>query len=321
MDRLSKLIKKIAPTTEEDLDLVDTTKNLIHLLELAPGCHTSVEAFGSTARSAYLRNSKDIDLFLRYQNNIDEKEFLKTVDHVFTQYQIKSRGFLYVRATIVSKTGRQYDVDVVPYDRNTEAINRTQLHHYYLLSVRQPQHVLEAILLKHFLKKVGLYGAESDKGGFSGLSCEVLVLRYGSIAEIPSLARKTLKDPTRYKRDLLSSVTAANLVRFDMLKLKKWSHFFETSIQIREYPCSNIYRMRTILNNKRQVIKAMVLDQKLYYTCNYYNLTKTKFYDSRQSVISKADGYYLLKQSQLVRNAVLDPATNRKTYRSFCYFL
>jgi tRNA nucleotidyltransferase (CCA-adding enzyme) len=62
--------------------------------------------------------------------------------------------------------------------------DRTPFHTDYVKPLLDEKLGAEVRLLKRFMKGVGVYGAEIKVGGFSGYLCELLVLNYGSFAEV-----------------------------------------------------------------------------------------------------------------------------------------
>ena len=78
-----------------------------------------------------------------------------------------------------------FDVDLVPCYllENTSclksAVDRTPFHSRYILE-RIKGMEDQVLLLKQFMKGVGVYGSELKVGGFSGYLSELLVLHYGS---------------------------------------------------------------------------------------------------------------------------------------------
>jgi tRNA nucleotidyltransferase (CCA-adding enzyme) len=64
------------------------------------------------------------------------------------------------------------------------SVERTPLHTRYVKSRLSECMKDDVRLLKSFFKSIGVYGAESHVGGFSGYVCELLVIRYGSFRKV-----------------------------------------------------------------------------------------------------------------------------------------
>ncbi|MCK4717383.1 MAG: CCA tRNA nucleotidyltransferase, partial [Thermoplasmata archaeon] len=79
-----------------------------------------------------------------------------------------------------------FEVDLVPCyklaspSERMSAVDRTPFHTHYIIEHLSEEGRREVLLLKCFMKGVGVYGAEASIGGFSGYLCELLILRYGS---------------------------------------------------------------------------------------------------------------------------------------------
>jgi tRNA nucleotidyltransferase (CCA-adding enzyme) len=82
-----------------------------------------------------------------------------------------------------------FEVDLVPCYRVLDAsllksaVDRTPFHTKYIAS-RIAGLEDDVLLLKQFMKGVGVYGSELKVGGFSGYLTELLILRYGSFSEV-----------------------------------------------------------------------------------------------------------------------------------------
>ena len=80
-------------------------------------------------------------------------------------------------------------VNIVPcYDAKPgewlSATDRTPYHTDYINTHLDKALQGDVRLLKKFMKGIGVYGAEIKVGGFSGYLCELLVLHYGSFANV-----------------------------------------------------------------------------------------------------------------------------------------
>lgn len=82
-----------------------------------------------------------------------------------------------------------FEVDLVPcYDvrdpaRIKSAVDRTPFHSLYV-SERIKGREDDVLLLKQFMKGVGVYGSDLKTGGFSGYLAELLVIHYGSFLRV-----------------------------------------------------------------------------------------------------------------------------------------
>jgi tRNA nucleotidyltransferase (CCA-adding enzyme) len=206
LDNLQKLVLREVKPSKEEVEHTTMLANLVmeRLKKVVP---TGVEIIlaGSVARGTQIRGSSDIDIFLLFPKNLEERTMeMKGID---------------VAKRIVSKNGREryivkyaeqelylhschnhpyiqvffddygMNVDIVPaYKINTakergSAVDRTQLHNLFInenLTTKQKDDVR---VLKAFLKEHDIYGAEARVNGFSGYLCELLIYQFGSFVE------------------------------------------------------------------------------------------------------------------------------------------
>ena len=106
-----------------------------------------------------------------------------------------------------------FDVDLVPcyLIENAacikSAVDRTPFHTQYL-SARIAGLEDEVLLLKQFMKGIGVYGSELKVGGFSGYLAELLILRYGSFTD-------TLKAASSWRPGEIIDLERHSTVRHD----------------------------------------------------------------------------------------------------------
>jgi len=154
---------------------------------------SDVMLVGSYAKDTWLKDSVDIDIFVKIKPTVDSMRF---------EYIGKSIGFealkdynpylRYSQHPYVEAIVDGIRVNVVPcYDvaigNWKSAADRSPYHTLYMLDRLDHAKRREVRLLKRFMKVIGVYGAEIAVQGFSGYVCEVLVLIYGSF--INTLAR------------------------------------------------------------------------------------------------------------------------------------
>lgn len=150
------------------------------------GIDAMAELQGSIAHKTWVSNERDIDIFILFSTNyaLDEikrvgLELGKEVSHGKWRERYAEHPF--IEATI-----DDYRVDIVPcykiseYSERITAVDRTPLHTEYLSERIGEKNKDEIILLKSFMKGIGVYGAELKVRGFSGYLCELLTLYYGS---------------------------------------------------------------------------------------------------------------------------------------------
>ena len=241
------------------------------LAKISKFCNVQQALFlGSASRDTYYPKPKDLDFFLYYETlQALDLELLKTqLQQAFpqlTSFEFKNRGFPYVRVAICYAQRTVY-IDFVPcikesVDCKGGPTYRTKLHELFLQQALTAQLKEEIRKLKYYLKRTGLYGADSHYKGFSGYCCQVLIWTYKSIANIPDTLGELI-DPVDPARNLLASVSRENLRRFVYLKNNKFKSgtTFYT-------PYTNLYCLE---QPPLKVIRAVKKDKNVF-AATYFN--------------------------------------------------
>lgn len=245
---LAEVLKQIKPSPSEKVSERKFVKLL--LKRISRVTQAKVVLTGSVAKDTYLRDSKDIDIFILFNRNIPKKKFENKIKNIMKKafpslgYRLSYAEHPYARFHF---EGRR--IDLVPAYKITvssqrkSAVDRSVLHTRYILKKLTKKQKDQVLLLKKFLKSNELYGAEIKIEGFSGYLCELLILKYGSFQK---LLRETAKwkvpvildlekfykkkehaelvdyfaskfiviDPTDNKRNVASAVSEENLKKF-----------------------------------------------------------------------------------------------------------
>jgi tRNA nucleotidyltransferase (CCA-adding enzyme) len=190
------ILPKITPTKEEMEQVIYSSNEIMGRLRKAVPKGVEIILAGSTARGTQLRGSSDIDIFLLFPKDMEERtmeakalSIAKTIvdKRKNERYIIKYAEHPYMRLIL---DDINIKADIVPAfkikkssDRGT-AVDRTQLHNKFVnshLSLRQKN---DTRLLKYLLRCHGIYGAEAKIEGFSGYLCELLIYHYGSLPKL-----------------------------------------------------------------------------------------------------------------------------------------
>jgi tRNA nucleotidyltransferase (CCA-adding enzyme) len=153
-------------------------------LSLSRGLCVKAMLVGSAARGTWLSGDHDLDIFLGIAGEDDLGKALDLARALAPDHREKYAEHAYVHAQIDG-----FEVDLVPCylvddaAHLRSAVDRTPFHNRY---VSQKIAGLEdqVLLLKQFMKGVHVYGSELRVGGFSGYLAELLVLCYGSFADV-----------------------------------------------------------------------------------------------------------------------------------------
>jgi tRNA nucleotidyltransferase (CCA-adding enzyme) len=263
---LSRALAAIKPTDEElsrELGFADLL--IAHVRENAPaGC--DVVLTGSMAKRTFLRDKRDIDIFVLFDRSVPKEKlepFMKDVmEAAFPGlgYQLSYAEHPYVRFHF---EGRRIDLvpayKIADASERVSAVDRSVLHTKFVLRSLKGGMVDDVLLLKQFLRANSLYGAEIKVEGFSGYLCELLIIRYGGFLKLLRGASKwkqpvfidlkghhkgkkaqteamkrfasgfVVVDPTDGNRNVAAAVSDANARRFVSLSkafLKKPSEPF-----------------------------------------------------------------------------------------------
>ncbi len=209
MDKLlSEVLERIKPSPEErewELSIAEWMKS--RLRKFIPR-NVELEIVGSIAKNTDLRNDRDVDLFMLFPKETTKKELvskgLRYAKKAVSPHpwRIGYAEHPYLKADVEGCT-----IEIVPsfkilnINERASAVDRSPLHKRYILSRFDEHKADEVRLLKQFLKRLGVYGAELKVEGFSGYLCELLILHYGSFMELlknSSKWRNPVVDIERY---------------------------------------------------------------------------------------------------------------------------
>ena len=195
------MLSRVRPSPAEKERLRVVSKEIIAEIErLAEerGMTLEVMLVGSAARGTWLAQDHDLDIFLGVPEKGDLDQAMNLARLAAPEHEERYAEHPYVHARMDG-----YEVDLVPCylvddaSQLKSAVDRTPFHNRYVVS-RISGLEDEVLLLKQFLKGIGVYGSELKTGGFSGYLAELLVILYRSFPAVlraASLWRpKTLLD-------------------------------------------------------------------------------------------------------------------------------
>ncbi len=272
--RFDETIEKVAkslelrPGTEEDIE--DLKKSIMSKIE---DMGYEAVAVGSSARGTYLPEKIDVDIFFYLPGETPREDLerigLEVGNKALSEYSPETH---YAEHPYVKAEIGKIDVEIVPCykikDKITSAVDRSPLHHRYLIERLDEDKKKEIKLLKKFLRNMNCYGAKEEVQGFSGFLCELLVLKYGSFKAVLESALKWKRgkvidleehgeisfkdplvviDPVDPERNAAAAVSEEKLGRF-MVNSKKFleeptTENYENSITINK----NLLRNKNLL--------------------------------------------------------------------------
>jgi len=183
--------RNFCPTKEEWINILEKSEKVREYIFsiLKNKYNVSKEdlvILGSVPRMTYLKNDFDVDVFIRFEDDVDPKSVVDfLIDNVNTRYKTRVR---YAEHPYLELFAEGLTFNIVPsfkteYPNWLSPMDRSYFHHIYLVERGIQELYKEVIRLKVFLKATGVYGAEVYVGGFSGYLTELLILEYGGFEE------------------------------------------------------------------------------------------------------------------------------------------
>ncbi len=240
---IRKVLKKILPTGREEREIRTASERFLEAVGMRAKKY-GAEAIlaGSITRNTWLRDKKEIDIFVALPENAD-KESLEKIGLRIGKSAIKSLGgrfvLSYAQHPYVRGFVGKYQVDIVPCyklasaDKIKSAVDRTPFHVKFIENNMRPGQSKDVRLLKQFFKAADVYGADLKTEGLSGYMCDLLVIKYGSFQNAVKAVSKwsaggritlidadsnnsfegqplVLIDPVDCKRNVAAAVSAKN---------------------------------------------------------------------------------------------------------------
>lgn len=181
------MLRRVKPKAEDRAQLEHISGLILKRVEdLARSRGLDIRAMlvGSAARGTWLAGDHDLDIFLGMPESSNLNAALELAREVAPVHEEKYAEHAYVHARVDG-----FDVDLVPCylvkeaSKLQSAVDRTPFHTKYIA-----RRVIgledDVLLLKQFMKGIGVYGSELKVGGFSGYLTELLVICYGSFFEV-----------------------------------------------------------------------------------------------------------------------------------------
>lgn len=196
-DVLRDVLAVIKPTEKEKIEEEVLARRLKEKLMKKVPRGATIELAGSVAKGTFLRDSRDIDLFILVGMDTEKKRLegiaKKAALSAFPnkRYEIKYAEHPYVRLYTDNRR-----IDIVPAYRikhmkdRLSAVDRSVLHTQFVLRNLKKKQIDDVLLFKKFLKANELYGAEIRVQGFSGYLCELLIIKYKGFVPLMKLLSK-----------------------------------------------------------------------------------------------------------------------------------
>ena len=261
-DDIFKKAKEISVPNDKQRKKVDKIANQVFSLVSNEAekqkSVVSVHFGGSYAKETWTRGKIDIDIFVKFKKTTTEKNFEKIGRKIGFDSLKKFNPYVrYSEHPFVEANIDDVGVNVVPcYDVKKgewkSAADRSTFHTEFMSEKLTGLMKDDIRVLKCFLEKNSMYGAEIAKQGFSGYVCEVLVYYLGSFEKVLKKIAKlqnnemigesprkfespmVLIDPIDRNRNLGAAISIENVTNFiliarNFLKKNSVSYFKEKS--------------------------------------------------------------------------------------------
>jgi len=189
----AEVLKRVNPSESKRKKVQDLAKKLTSEVEKEAKerkMEVDVRVEGSVAKNTWLRDCPEIDVFIRVPKTVPREAFetvcLEIAKKATEGYEQIER---FAEHPYLEAIMDNVWVNIVPCYKVKQsewisATDRTPFHTDYVKQYLDEKLGEETRLLKRFMKGIGVYGAEIKVGGFSGYLCELLVLHYGSFADV-----------------------------------------------------------------------------------------------------------------------------------------
>jgi tRNA nucleotidyltransferase (CCA-adding enzyme) len=247
---LRNVIKRITPSSKEREEVESLLKRILNVTDklIKPKFERTIA--GSFIRDTWLRDKKEIDLFILFPVSYSREELEKKglelgreiIKKLKGKYEIAYAEHPYVKGKI-----DEFGIDIVPCykvesaSKIKSAVDRTPFHNRYIMRNLKPEMSKEVRLLKQFCKAMGVYGSDIKTLGFSGYLCELLIIHYKTFKNLVFSASKwepgelidlerhckiknpriyfrnqplIVIDPTDPKRNVAASLSSKNFMLF-----------------------------------------------------------------------------------------------------------
>ncbi len=230
----AKIASQISPSKAELEAEKQFASQIIAKLEKKLPKTCKISFVGSAARDTGLKGDRDIDLFAAFPREMKEEEIVKKT---FTAAKSITNKWImhYAEHPYLQTTIEGFKVEVIPcfqvepHSGIKSAVDRSPLHMDYLQKKLTQRQRRDVRVLKKLLKVNEIYGAEVEIGGFSGLVCEQLMLKYGGLENLLREAAKWTppvlidyegtwnSEAKQGKQELLHKFPDAKLILIDVI--------------------------------------------------------------------------------------------------------
>ncbi len=191
-----KVLNKIKPTEQEKNEMFKIVKEILHKIEIKD---TVVSLGGSGAKNTWLKDSNEIDIYVRFNYNKfkDNDSEISSILGKALRRKFKNIMRLHGSRDYFQIKYKNFTIEAIPI---LDIINPEDAKNITDISKLHVDYVLKHLrfsndirLAKAFAKANKIYGAESYIGGFSGYLLELLVIHYKGFMNLVKNAAKWKK--------------------------------------------------------------------------------------------------------------------------------
>ncbi|MEK6951418.1 MAG: nucleotidyltransferase domain-containing protein, partial [Nanoarchaeota archaeon] len=209
------ILKKIKPPVEDEKKIFSLTNELISKIKIKD---TKVIIGGSLAKDTWLKDTHDIDIFVKFNYNKFKDKSHKL--SMFLEKALKklkpiklhgSRDYFQIEK-------QNYNFEIVPIldiKNILQARNITDISPLHVSWVKKHNKADQIRLTKAFAKAQNIYGAESYIQGFSGYVLEILTVYYGSflslVKNVSKWKERTIIDPEKQLKNHLIELNKSKI--------------------------------------------------------------------------------------------------------------
>jgi len=141
---------------------------------------------GSAARGTWLRSERELDIFLLFSPEVSREQLERKGLALARKVAGTAGKERYAEHPYITMDFEGFQVDLVPCfevedpSKIKSAVDRTPHHQRYVWERLTEELRDQVLVLKQFVRGIGVYGAEAKVQGFSGYLCELLILNYKS---------------------------------------------------------------------------------------------------------------------------------------------
>ncbi len=190
----ASILSRIKPSEAEKARLASLAESIISRINAIAekeGISASAQLVGSSARGTWISGEHDLDIFIMFPPEVERRELEEKGLYIARKMAEESQSFeeRYAEHPYIHAIFDGFEVDLVPAFNVASAadiksaVDRTPFHNIYVASMIKGLED-EVLVLKQFMKGIGVYGSELKTHGFSGYLVELLVINYGSFVKV-----------------------------------------------------------------------------------------------------------------------------------------